>query len=128
MLRQLWWLLDTNDITLAPKYIRSAENWWADGLSRTTDTGDWRLNSGAFKQLDRDWGPHTVDRFATCNNAQLPRYNSAWADPRSEGLDAFAQENWAVEVNYCNPPWELLDRLAHHLRLTGAAATVVAPH
>lgn len=80
-----------------------------------------------FQMLHRDWGPFSVDRFATQQNTQLPRYNSAWLDPRSEGLDAFAQPNWRQEQNWCNPPWELLDRLAQHLRETGAAATVVAP-
>ena len=127
-LRRLWWLLDTHNITLLPRYIRTADNVWADRLSRALDSGDWRLNPAEFRRLDRDWGPHTVDRFATANNSQLPRYNSAWADPGSEGLDAFAQQNWSSELNYCNPPWELLDRLAHLLRETGAAATVVAPH
>ena len=42
-------------------------------------------------------------------------------------MDAFAQTNWRQELNWCNPPWDLLDRLAQHLRETGAAATVVAP-
>jgi hypothetical protein len=126
-LRRLWYLLDTMDVTLSPKYIRSEDNWWADALSRTLDRGDWRLNPSVFRQLHRDWGPFTVDRFATLHNRQLPRYNSAWLDPQSEGLDAFAQTNWQHESNYCNPPWELLDRLAQLLDETGATATVVAP-
>ena len=126
-LRRLWYLLDTLDVTLSPKYIRSADNWWADELSRVADRGDWRLHPALFQQLSRDWGPFTVDRFASMANAQLPRYNSAWLDPQTEGLDAFAQSNWADESNYCNPPWELLDRVAQMLDETGAAATVVAP-
>ena len=128
-LRKLWWLLDDNNIVLSPKYIRSADNWFADHLSRQSDDGDWRLNPRCFRLLQRAWGPHTVDRFATANNTQLPRFNSAWADPRSEGLDAFAQHNWGEENNYCNPPWDLLDRLAQLLHETpSAGATVVAPH
>jgi len=127
-LRLLWELLDTNDITLVPRYIRSGDNWWADGLSRSEDRGDYRLHPRVFARLQRLWGPCTVDRFATANNAQLPRFNSAWACPGSAGVDAFAQPDWAEEVNYCNPPWELLDRLAQHLRETGAPAVVVAPH
>ena len=126
-LRRLWYLLDTLDVTLSPKYIRSEDNVWADALSRAMDRGDWRLHPGLFRSLHRDWGPFSVDRFATFNNAQLPRYNSAWLDQASEGLDAFAQSNWVRESNYCNPPWELLDRLAQLLDETGAQATVVAP-
>ena len=126
-LRRLWFLLDTSDITLHPRYIRSADNWWADALSRDQDHGDWRLARRWFLALHRDWGPFTVDRFASQRNTHLPRYNSAWMDPQTEGLDAFAQTNWQEENNWCNPPWDLLDRLSQLLDETGAAATVVAP-
>jgi hypothetical protein len=126
-LRRLWYLLDTLDVTLLPRYIRSSDNWWADSLSRTLDRGDWRLRRSLFLSLDSEWGPHSIDRFATRLNTQLPRYNSAWLDPGTEGLDAFAQTNWQREHNWCNPPWDLLPRLAHLLEMTGAAATVIAP-
>lgn len=128
VLRKLWLLLDINNITLRAQYIASADNVWADALSRQDDTGDWRLNPSVFRQLERRWGPHSVDRFATSLNTQLPRFNSAWGDPQAEAVDAFAQPNWGSENNYCNPPWSELDRLAQLLRETGAAATVVAPH
>jgi hypothetical protein len=128
ILRQLWFLLDTNNITLVARYIKSADNVQADGLSRQHDPGDWRLNPSIFTNLDRRWGPHTVDRFATTLNTQLPRFNSAWGDPNAEAVDSFAQPNWRCENNYCNPPWSELDRLAQLLRETGAAATVVVPH
>ena len=127
-LRKLWLLLDRNNITLDPAYIRSEENVAADSLSRQADSGDYRLDPVIFDRLDRRWGPHSIDRFATSNNAQLGRFNSAWAMPGTEGVDAFAQANWRSELNYCNPPWELLGRLAAFLEETGAAATVVAPH
>jgi hypothetical protein len=38
--RRLWYLLDTNDIHIRPRYIRSAANVWADTLSRELDTED----------------------------------------------------------------------------------------
>jgi hypothetical protein len=37
-LRRLWYLLDTNDIHIRPRYIRLAANVWADTLSRTLGT------------------------------------------------------------------------------------------
>ena len=43
-LRRLWYLLDTNDIYIRPRYIRSAANVKADKLSRELDTEDWQLN------------------------------------------------------------------------------------
>jgi hypothetical protein len=39
-LRRLWFLLDTNDIHIRPRYIRSAANAWADTLSREMDSED----------------------------------------------------------------------------------------
>ena len=96
-LRKLWLLLDRNNITLDPAYIRSEENVAADSLSRQADSGDYRLDPVIFDRLDRRWGPHSIDRFATSNNAQLGRFNSAWAMPGTEGVDAFAQANWRSE-------------------------------
>ena len=127
-IRQIDQLLDSASILLdTPRWLPSEENTVADDLSRLADRGDWRLRRSIFLALDRDWGPHTVDRFATALNRQLPRYNSAWADPQTAGVDAFAQLDWAEHHNWCNPPWALLDRLAQHLDETGASATVVAP-
>ena len=128
-LRKLWWILDSHEITIVPQYIRSAANIWADRLSRETDHGDWQLQPRVFRYLDRLWGPHSVDRFASMENAQLPRYNSKWLDPCTEAVDALRlpDDAWARERNWCNPPWELLPDLAAKLRRSGAEATVVAP-
>ena len=128
VLRRLWLLLETNDTTLDVKWIPTHLNVAADGLSRHHDPSDWQLHPSVFAALDERWGPHTVDRFATALNTHLPRYNSCWGDPLSEGVDAFAQDNWQAELNWCNLPWSELSRLAQHLRESGAAATVVAPH
>jgi hypothetical protein len=120
--------LDDASSVMETTWLPSAVNETADGLSRMLDRGDWRLRRNTFMALDRDWGPHTVDRFATALNSQLPRYNSAWADPGTAGIDAFAQLDWTEHHNWCNPPWAMLDRLAQHLDETGASATVVAPY
>ena len=127
--RKLWYLLDTHDIKLRAKYIRSAANIWADKLSREIDTADWSLNPRLFRHINRVWGPHTVDRFASMENALLERYNSKWRDPRAEDVDALhlSDAAWRRETNWCNPPWELLDDLVLKLRRSGAAATVVTP-
>lgn len=120
-------LLDALDVTSVDCWLSTTDNAVADALSRAQDRGDWRLDPAAFSRLNRRWGPHTVDRFASSVNAQLPRFNSAWAQPAAEGVDAFAQANWRQENNWCNPPWTLLPRVAALLRNSGAAATVVAP-
>ena len=125
--RSLFNALDLIDATNVEEWLPSAANDVADRLSREDDPGDWRLSPSVFAMLNLYWGPHTVDRFATENNTHLPRFNSAWAQPSSEGIDAFAQSNWRTEHNWCNPPWQLLPRLVHLLQKTGASATVIAP-
>jgi hypothetical protein len=39
-LRRLWELIDTNNITIHARYIRSAANAWGDKLSREIDMDD----------------------------------------------------------------------------------------
>jgi hypothetical protein len=105
-LRRLWHLLDTNDILIRPRYIRSAANVWADALSRELDTEDWQLNPRLFTHLHERWGPHTIDRFASMLNTQLPRFNARWQDPQCEDIDCLRLPDaaWRRENNNCNPP------------------------
>jgi hypothetical protein len=132
-LRRLWLLLDTNDIRLRAEYIRSAENVFADALSREPDDEDWAFNPSLFKIYDKRWGPHTIDRFASANNTNCDRFNSRWLDPLTEGVDALSRgwrvhpETGALEINWLNPPWSELPDVIQKLRESGAAATVVAP-
>ncbi|KAK3284632.1 hypothetical protein CYMTET_7732 [Cymbomonas tetramitiformis] len=126
-MRRLWILLDLNDIELQARYIRSEANEWADRLSRDRDLDDWRLNRRWFQWAEREWHQHTVDRFASELSAQLPRYYAQWHDPGCEGVDSLAF-SWLGEVNWVNPPWCLLDEVAHKLRDEKCAATVVAPY
>ncbi|KAK3287371.1 hypothetical protein CYMTET_5118 [Cymbomonas tetramitiformis] len=123
-MRRLWILLDINDIELQARCIRSEANERADRLSRDRDLDDWRLNRRWFQWA---WHQHTVDRFASELCVQLPRYYAQWHDPRCEGVDSLAF-SWLGEVNWVNPPWSLLDEVAHKLREEKCAATVVAPY
>jgi hypothetical protein len=52
-LRRLWHLLDVNDISIRPRYIRSAANIWADNLSRELDRDDWQVSPRIFNSLQR---------------------------------------------------------------------------
>jgi len=49
-----------------------------------------------------------ADMFASAAHHQLPRYYSAYRDPRSAGKNAF-KADWLLEVRpYVNPPWFLI--------------------
>ena len=52
--------------------------------------------------MDRELGPHDVDRFANCQITQLPRYNSRWLDEETEAVDAL-QQDWTGTHSYVNP-------------------------
>jgi hypothetical protein len=82
-LRQLWYPLDSNDIHVRPRYIRSTTNIWADTLSREMDIEDWELNPKIFPLLHDRWGPHSIDRFAPMLITQLPRFNARCAIART---------------------------------------------
>ena len=50
-------------------------------------------------------GGHSIDRFASMENAQLPRFNAKWRDPKCEDVDFLDLPDaaWQREANYCNP-------------------------
>ena len=56
----------------------------------------------------------------------LPRFNARWPQVQVEVVDALSQpeQSWRREVNFCNPPWALLERLAVRLRDTAAGGHV----
>jgi hypothetical protein len=129
-LRRLWYLIDTNDIHIRPLYIRSAANIWADTLNRELDIEDWKLNPRLYAHLQSRWGPHTIDRFASMLNTQLPRFNARWRDPQCEDVDCLhlPVTTWLRENNYGNPPWTALPALAAKLGQSHATSTVIAPY
>eukprot|EP00873_Tetraselmis_striata_P003446 jgi/Tetstr1/423710/TSEL_014344.t1 len=129
-LRKTWYLMDTHGITLSVRYIRSAANIWADRLSRDVDCDDWQFNPRRFASLTAKWGACTIDRFATSENALLPRYNARWRDPRCEAVDALRLSDaaWRCERNWCNPPWNLIGDLVSKLESSGAPAIVIVPY
>ena len=71
---------------------------------RAISAAQWIMMIGAFFQsifrdLDTQWGPHTVDRFASYYNTQFPQFNSQFWNPGSEAVDAF-NSNWLGDNNW----------------------------
>jgi hypothetical protein len=100
-LRRLWYLLDTNNIHIRPRYIRSSANSWADKLNRHLDSDDSQEDPAVLHERDTQFGPHTIDRFASALNTLLPRYNANWLDPSCEAIDSLylADLSWRIENN-----------------------------
>jgi hypothetical protein len=81
-------MLDNNNIHIRPRYRRSVANTWADKLNRHLDSDDWQLDPSVSYGMDTQFGPHTIERFASALNKLLPRYNANWLDPSCEAVDS----------------------------------------
>jgi len=92
-----------NSIVLEAQWIPRSLNERADLLNRFVDKDDWSVNPSVFRVIDTKWGPHTIDRFASHYNAQVPRFDSKFASSGCGGVDALAQD-WRDEDNWVCPP------------------------
>ena len=115
------------NIGLTTKYLSGIQNWRADFLSRVKSTYEWRLHPKLFQMLDNIWGPHHVDRFASITSTQLPVYNSLYWDPKTAGVDALSQMDWADMNNYVNAPFALIPQVLQVIKQQQAVATIIAP-
>ena len=70
-----------NKIRIEPEWIPCAENQLANYLSKIVNHDDWQIQPSIFEELDRIWGPDTVDRFASYYNAHLSRFKSRFWNP-----------------------------------------------
>ena len=125
--KNIWALALDKNITITAKHLAGCSNTWADSLSRLNPLYEWKLHPRLWLDLERRWGPHTVDRFGSMLTTQLPRYNSRFLDPLTEAVDALAQQDWSQENNYVNPPFRLLPQVVETIAAQQAYATVIAP-
>ncbi len=129
LLRSIFDFCARHDILLQVQRVASADN-LADAPSRLWDRNDYALHARWFAFLDRLWGPHTCDRFASYINRRCRKYNTLFFDPYSSGVNCFAQDDWATESNWCNPPFDddVIFTLLRKLLTTGASATLILPY
>jgi len=125
--RAVWAEAIDLNVELRAKHLAGVENVHADYLSRLESPYEWRLHPNVFKFMDRLWGPHTCDRFASLMTTQLPVYNSLFYDPLTSGVDALAQQDWAKHNNFVNAPFHLISKILNVIQNQGAEATIVAP-
>lgn len=127
LMSALWADCSRLGITLTARHLAGVLNIQADKLSRPHSPYEWRLHPKIFGYIDSQFGPHTVDRFASLTSTQLPRYNSFHWDPLTSGIDALAQIDWGGEMNFVNAPFHLIPRVLQLIRTQQAEATVIAP-
>ena len=111
---------------ISARHLAGVSNTRADFLSRIDSRYNWNLRQQVFNNLDRLWGPHTVDRFADLYSAKTRRFNSLRWEPHTEAVDAMAQD-WSQDMNYCCPPFWLIPRILRKVVDQKAEATLIAP-
>ena len=84
------------------------------------------MSPSAFAYLDSQFGPHTVDCFASGHNSQLQRFHSRYWDPGLEAVDTFTV-SWRNETCWWVPPLHLVCRTICHARECEAVGTLVVP-
>eukprot|EP00731_Ephydatia_muelleri_P022428 Em0015g11a len=111
---------------LEPEWLPREENELADFISRIIDYDDWQVDPECFYDLDGIWGPHSIDRFADNYNSQLPWFNSRFACPGTEAVDAFTVDWGGGENNWWCPPPSLVDCILFDQRgLVSAGGRIV---
>ena len=122
----IWGLAEHFHIDLICTHIPGVMNSQADRLSRSPDVHNWMIHPTLFNLLNKRFGPFSIDRFATNMNAHLPRFNSRYWEPESEGINALAQD-WSNDNNFANPPWALIPQVIAKVIADRAECTVITP-
>lgn len=123
----IWTEALERNFIISCRHVAGKLNTIADQLSRLPTQYEWQLNPCLFKTIDRLWGPHTIDRFASFSTTQLRVYNSRFLDPGTSGVDALAQTDWGAHNNFVNAPFRLLDRILDLIIAQRAWTTIIAP-
>lgn len=125
--RRILEICELRKVRLVVEHLQGIHNVVADRLSRwPMDRSDWSLNRTVFSYLDRRWGPHSIDFFATRNNAQLPRFVSWAADDAATYVDAL-QNLHRKENGYANPPFAVIGQVLEKLWRTSRELTIIVP-
>ena len=115
-----------HNIRLTVEWVSRDLNTRADELSRLDDPDDYMLDPSCFEAVDKVWGPHTVDRFASEKTKQLPRFSSKYLNPGCESFDAFTV-SWSQENNWLFPPPYLIPRVLRHMQVGKEKGTLILP-
>lgn len=108
-------------------HIRGIFNVEPDQLSREADPEDWAIMPIYKEDAEAEARRKaTIDRFASENNYRCPRFNSRWACPGSEAIDAMTQD-WRLEVNWVNSPFSMIAQVLKLIEEQRAETFMVLP-
>jgi hypothetical protein len=124
---KIWdWCLKTNTrLTLA--YVPTHFN-PADSPSRRLDAQlEWQISKEYFNYLNKRWGPHQVDLFASPSNHHLPRFVTWRPHPTAMRTDALSFQWTNLGRVYACPPWNLIMPVINKARQEHTNMTLITP-
>jgi hypothetical protein len=125
--RQIWTHCLQTGTRVMTSFIKSEDN-PADLPSRALWLQtEWTLDPTLFQMIDKMWGPHTVDLFASRNNSQLPRFISWKPDPQALATNALTVP-WTQENGFASPPWALISQCLAKVQREQSTLTLVTPY
>ena len=126
--QQIWiWALDRN-IHISAEHLPGSENVLADAASRKIDVNkEWSLNNNVYTKVVEQFGPFSIDLFASRLNAKETLFVSWKPDPSALFIDAFSR-NW-TQFNqfYAFPPFSLVLKCLHKIKKEESRGVLVIP-
>jgi hypothetical protein len=119
----------TRETVLIGHHCPGLSNTIADQESRRTTIdhlSDLQLNPQLFLEVEKIWGPHSIDLFASFQDRLLPRYSSREPQPGTQWIDALTR-SWTDENAWANPPFAMIFRVLHKVKQEGSTVTLLAP-
>ncbi len=98
MIAEIWSFLRERKISITVRYIRSEHNVVADRLSRMEYTEDYAVTKEIVGDIERVFGKHDIDLFATYENRRCRDFYSLYHSPFSKGINAMLY-NWNTHTH-----------------------------
>ena len=125
--KDLYFQCRHHSIDLKIHWIPRELNIIADEISKQIDYDDWATSEEFFNNINAEWGPFDIDRFANYKNAKTARFNSRHWNPKCEAVDAFTQD-WKEDNNWVVPPIYLISQAINHARVCQATGAIIVPY
>ena len=119
-------LCQSRGIQLQAQWIPREENVRADAFLKIRDEDDWQYNPRLFAEVNQEWGPHSIDLFASACTSQLTRFGSRFWNPGCTVVDAFSI-SWQTELSWLCPPIHLIGRCIRKLQRDKADGSLLVP-
>ena len=127
LLKEFWEFCAEKQKWVHASYISSSRNKVSDEESRKLrDDLDWSLKEKFFEKIVENFGPVTIDLFASRVNCKVNWYYSYSLEPEAIGIDAFSY-CWNNETFYAFPPFSIISKVLSKIEAEMATGILIVP-